>query len=212
MAEAKKLPEISISDGPIVNYAKRMVELRTEIASLKDKEDQACNSIKAEAETLRKFEANKVKGRSFIGLIRIVDKDTPPVRCEFRMAKNSALALTEESKLTALFGASRPLLFGRDKVITEITNPSALIKELELQGKNPWDYLNLTVKPELDRAIADSKNVIAQEAFLPKKGFLETLNDIASTLKDEAVTFAKQYLDSVLTPVVSMTKAKGESK
>jgi hypothetical protein len=207
MSEArKKLPEISVSTGPIVEQAKKMAGYRVQIAALQEKEDEANDRVKLAAIGIRESEA---ESKNFIGLIRIIPTDTPPLRCEFRIAKNSALDVSEEPKLDALFGAQRPLLFGREKVINEITDPSALIEELKLQGKNPWDYLDLKVKPGLDRAVADSKNVIAGEAFMPKKNFLETLNDIAGRLGTEALTYVKEYLSSVLSPVVAMTKVKG---
>ena len=210
MSEKRKsLPEISVSEGSIVNYAKRMAGLRAQIATLQEQEDQASGNIRTEAEVLRQAE---VKNNNFIGLIRIVDNSLAPVRCEFRITKNGALAIDDEKKLDGLFGASRPLLFGKEKVITEITDPTALIEEIKARGQNPWDYLNVSVKTGLDRALADSKHVVSQEAFLPKQGFLSTMNDIAPTMKPEGLSWVKEYLKTVLAAVVSMTKAKGDSK
>ena len=212
MPSQKKLPEISVSHGAIVQHAREMAGIRGQIAVLESQEKAACQKIKDSAESVRKARLEGKEDPRFVGLIRIVADDVAPVRCEFKLAKNTALKLSEEKKLNDLYGAARPLLFGREKVITEITDPGALIEELKAQGKNPWDYLNLTVKPELVRAVADSKHVIAQEAFLPKKGFLETLNDIEGTMKPEALDYTKEYLNNVLTSSVNMTKASGEEK
>lgn len=214
MAEKKKLPEMTVSTGSILDHAKKMVEIRTQIAVLKEKEEQECVAIKVDAEALREDEANKGKDyRSFIGLIRVVDESTPPVRVEFRMASYSALPIEEEPKLNALFGTSRPLLFGRHKTITEITNPNGLIEEIKARGQNPWDYLDLRVKPEMDRALADSTSVIAKEQILPKSGFLDTLNDLDgignAAMKEDAIAYTKLYLKAVLMPVVSVPKARG---
>jgi hypothetical protein len=208
MADKKKpLPEVSVSEGAIVGHAKEMANYRAQIADLQEKEDQVCGRIKTDAESLRQAE---LKRNNFVGLIRIVDDSMAPVRCEFRINKNGAFAVEDESKLDGLFGASRPLLFGKEKVITEITDPSALIEEIKARGQNPWDYLNISVKTGLDRALADSSHVISQEAFLPKTGFLATMNDIASTMKPESLSFVKEYLTKVLSAIVSMTKAKGD--
>jgi len=205
----KKLPEISVSDGQIVQAAKEMSQCRARIATLEEQQSKAESRIKDNADAVRHSEQNK---NNYIGLIRVVDESIQPTRVEFRIGKSSALALSEEKKLDGLFGAKRPLLFERDKVITQITDPGALIDELKARGNNPWDYLDIKVKPGLDRALADSKNVIVDEAFLPKKGFLETLNDMVGTLKAEAVTYVREYLDRVLSTHVVMTKAKGDKK
>jgi len=209
MAETKRLPEISVLEGPIVQSARAMSDYRAQIASLQEKEDQEEQQIKAEAVSIRLAEQ---KRNNFIGLVRVVDSETPPVRAEFRMSKSSALALSEETKLNAMFGAKRPLLFEREKVITQILDPNALIEEIKARGQNPWDYLSISVKSGLDRALADSKSVIVDEAFLPKKGFLETMNDVVDTLKADAVAYVKDYLNRVLSPIVNMPRAKGEKK
>jgi hypothetical protein len=148
-----------------------MADIRAKIAVLKTQEETACQKIKAAAEPMRQARIDGDDDPRFVGMIRIVANGLTPVRCEFKLTKNTALELTEEKRLTEMYGASRPLLFGREKIITEITDPGALIAELQAQGKNPWDYLNLSVKPELVRVVADSKNVssggVPSEAGVP---------------------------------------------
>jgi len=113
MPDKKKLPEISVSSGPIVQHAREMADIRAKIAVLKTQEETACQKIKAAAEPMRQARIDGDDDPRFVGMIRIVANGLTPVRCEFKLTKNTALELTEEKRLTEMYGASRPLLFGR---------------------------------------------------------------------------------------------------
>jgi len=206
MAKAKvsKLPGINIDSGPMITNAKDLVSTRSNIANLQTKEKRIKTDLSDDAETLRKEQVDQGK---FIGLIRLTNTELPPIRVEFRQT-NGALDVSEEKILDRLFGASRPLLFEKEKIITQITDPEKVIVDLTNSGKNPWDYLELAVKGGMDRTVADSTNsVVSAEALLPKKGFLATLNDIVGTLGKEAIEYAKEYLEKTLKPsVVAGTK------
>jgi hypothetical protein len=85
----------------------------------------------------------------------------------------------------------------------------ALILELTAQGKNPFDFLDISVKKDMDVVLADSKNVATSEAILPKKDFLCTLQDVKASLSVDAKAFTKYYLDEALKPrVILGTKGK----
>ena len=199
------LPEVSVNSGAIVESAGKAVEVRSKIADLSTEEKELRTFIEDASKEVRAEE--QLKG-NYIGLIRITGKELPPVRVEFRI-NNGALNVNEEDTLNTLYGASRPLLFEREKAVTQITDPDALIKELVALGKNPWDYLDIKVKSGLDRAVTDFPSVVSVEAFLPKKGFLATLNEILHTLSDDAKAYTGKYLDKVLNPTVVIgTKGK----
>ena len=162
-------------------------------------EKAATGVIATLAEEIRQTEVTK---DHYVGIIRVTGDDMAPTRIEMRMEKG-ALAVDEGSKkLDTLFGGSRPLLFTKDKVVNEITNPAALVAELIAQGKNPWDFLNISVKSGLDLAVAESPNVVAAEAYVPKAEFLNTVEDIKHTLSANAKTFLKVYLETALKPRV----------
>ena len=192
------LPEMNVSTGLLADLASKLVHVRSDIAGLQTFEKDHKKGIEDEAKNVRTVE--EAKG-SFIGLIKIMTEGATPVQVQFKI-QNGALALSDEANLDNLFGAARPLLFERDHAVTEVVDPGALIDELKSSGKNPWDYLNVSVKPGLDRAVCQSPSVVATEAFLPKKGFLNTLNEIAHTLKAEAKDYIQTYLGKCLKPTV----------
>jgi hypothetical protein len=205
MAQAKKkpLPEINIDSGVLVDEARKAIHARSEKAQAETEEKDAKKKMAEEAEKIRAKCLEDSEG--YIGLIRVTSKtqEIPPTRVEFRMS-NGALDINEKGKLDEMFGASRPLLFGREKVITEILDPDKLIEQMKAAGKNPWDFLTLSVKSNMDRVVDDAadKTVVSQEAYLPKSGFLATLDDIAHTLADKAKEYVKAYLAKTLKPSV----------
>jgi hypothetical protein len=194
------LPEMNVDSGRLFELARDLVATHADLATIETSEKKQKQEIVQVASATRTSEESK---GSYIGLIRIVLGDSAPVQVQFKI-QNGALDVTEEANLDGLFGPGRPLLFERDHVVTEIVDPAALIDELKQQGKNPWDYLDVKVKPDLDRAVYQSKHVVAAEAFLPKKGFLAKLNEIGHTLSDEAKAYITTYLEKCLRPVVSV--------
>ena len=213
MAKKESLPELIVSTGDIVLKAQDALLARSKASEAVAEEDHAKDRVKTEAVVLRINETDK---SNYIGLIRIITgQDVPSVRVEFRI-NNGALDVGEEAKLDTLFGVSKPELFERAKVITEITAPDALVKDLKAWGLNPWDYLELRVKDEAG-LIAQQQNgnllccFNTAEAILPKKGFLTRLNEIATTLSKGAKDYINVYLDNVLKPTVVLgtkTEAK----
>jgi hypothetical protein len=102
LPDKKKLPEISVSSGPIVQHAREMADIRAKIAVLKTQEETACQKIKAAAEPMRQARIDGDDDPRFVGMIRIVANGLTPVRCEFKLTKNTALELTEEKRLTPI--------------------------------------------------------------------------------------------------------------
>jgi hypothetical protein len=198
-------PEINVDKGVIVGFAKEALEARAEAAEYTTIEKQNSELIAKHSEILRQEE---IARDQYIGIIRITAENQAPVRVEFRM-ENCALDVSEEANLNAIYGAQRPVIFQREKIVNEIIDPLALVQELVDAGKNPFDYLDLSVRKGMDHVIVESKNVTSGEAFLPKEGFLGKLNEIKHTMSPEAKEYTKNYLQGAIKPrVVLGTKGK----
>jgi hypothetical protein len=207
MATKKKgLPEITVSapdHSNIVRKAKEALAFRSQLADLTAKEAESKEAVANLAKIIRI--AEEADQNNYIGLIRITDPDMTPCQVQFKMS-GGALALEEEDTLNAHFGAGRPLLFEKDMVVTGVINPDALIAEIRARGQNPWDVLEIKVKKNLDQMVATSEHVTKEEAYLPKEGFLATLNEIKHTLGDKAKEYVTRYLIQVLKPTVDLGK------
>jgi hypothetical protein len=198
-------PEKNINSGEMVTLAQKALEARAKAAEYTTVEKATSEEISKKAEHERREEIGR---GNYLGIIRITGENQSPVRVEFRL-ENGALNVSEEANLDALYMGSRPVLFKREKIVTEITNPLTLIQELIAKGKNPFDYLELKVRDGMDHALVESKNVTSAEAFLPTEGFLSTIDGIKGSMSEEAKTFTKNYLEGALKPrVVLGTKGK----
>jgi hypothetical protein len=195
------LPEINIGEGLIVLKAKEACDAHSQVGVLETLIKTCKEVISSEAEGLRKSEENS---GNYIGLVRITGTDLPPVRVEFRTGSNSALDLDQESTLDELFGPARPLIFARSKVITGVVDPMTLVQQLKDSGKNPWDYLTVSVKPGMDEIVASvsSDAVTVQEVFLPREGWIAKLNELAVVLTNQAKRYISEYMEKVLKPSV----------
>jgi hypothetical protein len=199
------VPEKSINSGELVELAMKALTFRSQAAEATTKEKETTEEIAKKAEHERREE---VKRNNYIGMIRVTGDKQTPIRIEFRLEKG-ALDVAEETNLDALYKGSRPVLFKREKIVTEILDPLALIQELTADGKNPFDFLELKVREGMDHAIIESKNVTTAEAFLPTPEFLTTIEGIKGSLSDDAKTFTQNYLEGALKPrVVLGTKGK----
>ena len=207
MAE-KKLPEINIAEGQIITEATELVQTRAAKAILETKEKILKASIEVQAAAVRDEKMDKGE---IVGLIRLTTEQMP-VQVQFKIdSKKAALDLSEEENLDDIFKGARPLLFGKDKVVTEITDPEELLKAMRDSGRNPWDFLKLTVKENMDEVVASYPHVTSNDTFMPKIGFLATLHDIWRTLSIEAIEYMKTYVKEVIKPsVVVGSQGKGK--
>ena len=161
-------PEINLNSGVIVDAAKAAIAIKGEIADLETNLKTHTVTVAAEAVAARNKELDA--GR-FVGLVRVTGEEMPACRVEMRTNGSSALSIEQEDDLNELFGPSRPLVFHKTKVVTEILDPAKLIADLVAAGKNPWDHLKLSVKGEQDEVIASCSDAcVVQEAFMPPKG------------------------------------------
>lgn len=194
----KALPEHNIDSGDIVDIAKSLVETRSKIAELQTREKQQKKELAEKSDEIRESEE---ENGNYIGIVRITGGDMPPVRVEFRI-QNGALDTSQEQQLDELFKAARPQLWGREKLVTAVADPAKLVQDLTEQGRNPWDYLEISVKKGMDRVVSEwSDAVVAQEALVPREGFLATLTDLVNVISDNARKFLKEYLVSALKTV-----------
>jgi len=205
--QSKPLPESNLNTDKAQTLVKDICENHKQIAVLNNDLKESKTDFSKICEEYREKEAEK---NEFTGIIRVTSNEGDTVRCEFRMNGNSALDISQGNDLNKLFGSSRSILFQKTEVVTTITEPEKLIKEL---GPDAFDYLELRVKDGADGVvIAKSPDtVITEEAFLPKKEFLSNLKEIMGTLKDDAKSFLKIYLKQALKPFV-VVGGKGTSK
>lgn len=207
MAE-KKLPEINVGEGQIVTDAITLVQTRAEKAQLETKEKGLIASVATQATTIRdtRLDAGEV-----VGLIRITSEQAP-IQVQFKVdSKKAALDVSEGKTLDDLFGGARPLLFGKDQIVTEIVDPEALMTAMRESGRNPWDFLQVSVKTGQDGVVAQYSQAVSNEAYMPKTGFLATLHDIWHTLSAEATEYVKTYVKTVIkASVVVGSQGKGK--
>jgi hypothetical protein len=158
-----------------------------------------------EADAIREDQFNKGE---FVGVIKVISDDIPATRVEFRR-NNGALDINEMATLDKVFGGLRPQLFEKAKVVRDIITPQALIDGMRKAGLNPWDYLEIKTKTNMDDIVSQYPGCTTDEAILPKKGLLARLKENATILSDEAKSWIKVYLDKALktTPVLG-TKGK----
>ena len=119
---------------------------------------------------------------------------------------DGALDLDEAETLQQLFGPSLNLFFERDIAIANIHDPGGLVKEIQDRGQDPWTLLQVSVRKNMDRAIAHSPYATTVEAFLPLDGFLATYNEVSKSLSEEAKGYVAQYLAAVLQGAVDLGK------
>jgi hypothetical protein len=209
MSKTKTKPEVSIDKehpdfAGLVDRAKQASDIRIRLAGLQTEEKKAKKYIEIDAKTVRESELKK---GNYVGLIRVIDDSLPPVRIEFRN-NGKCLDVGQEQELDRLFGASRPLIFKREKVVTDILDPEKVIADLKAAGKNPWDFIKIDIKDNQDSVVAENTDgVKSDEGFVGQKDMLSTLNNIGDTLTQEAQDFIKEYLEHTLdTKVVLGTK------
>ena len=202
----KSLPEITITANQnpnLIAKAKEALRLRAQIADLEVQEKTLKQEIADEANRLRKIE--ETNNKNYVGLVKMVDGDQQASQVQFKiMAALVALGTDQEATLDALYGSGRTHLFGKHVEVKVLRDPLALIKELQDQGKNPLDLLDVKIKPGLDRAFIGSPNVTFEEFFLPCEGFLAISNEISASWGPETKKYHGKYLDTVLKPNVSL--------
>lgn len=203
MPTTESLPELQTEQQDLKVDARELFSVRKQIASLQEREKAIKKQIVSKASILR---VEKTASKEFIGMVRIVGDGVPACRVDFKMG-TCPIDVDQEGTLDSMYGASRPLLFSREKRVTDIINPAQVILDLENSGKNPWDYLEMRVKNNMDTIVSDSSTeVITSEAFLPVKGFLAKLNGVAQGLKDSTIEYTKGLLESALKPAVVASK------
>ena len=208
MAEKNSLPEINIGEGAMVEKAAELVKVKTELAQLETREKQLRKDLADIATGFRDGKLDQAEPE-IIGMIRVTNEEAP-VRVEFRVdRKKAVLAIEDEDNLNDLFGSARPLLFGVDTIVNEITDPEGLITAMQATNRNPWDFLALSVKSGMDTIVAEYPQAVSNKAYMPKKGFLGILKDIWHTLGAEAKGYAKTYIKHATKASVNgLTKGK----
>jgi len=209
---ANALPECIVNTDPIVSTAREALSARASKAQYELTEKTAKERLAALASDLRIEQANI---DNYIGIVRVVQpegtEEMPPVRIEFKMAiKDSALRVTELDTLNELFGALRPQLWEATKIVTDIHSPQALYDSLKASGMNPFDFLTVTVKENMDNIVAQHPGVTAVESLVPKTGFLARVQEFGKGLAEDAKYYIRRYLGRALSSAVTLG-SKGKS-
>ena len=202
------LPEHTITDeeDSLSKYALSALEARERVNESATDEKEQKNLIAKGASTLR---TNMAANDKIIGKIVISPPDQAAVRVEFRV-NNGSLDINEMDKLDKLFEGARPELFEKAEIVDKITNPDDLIIALTKAGLNPWDYLDINVKKNMDKIIIDKGIGITKAvAILPKRGLLAALPSLINRFSEEAKIYIREYLKQALKPTVVLgTKVK----
>lgn len=202
------LPEhiISRESEVLAKQAKNALNEREQVNYHTGEEKEWKEKIAVNSRALREI---LIDGDEIIGKITIAPPNQTAVRVEFRI-NNGSMDMDELENLDKLFEAARPELFEKAEIVESIADPSALIEALRNEGLDPWDYLNLTVKKNMDKIIIDKgAGINTADAVLPRQGFMAKLPDLWKRFSEEAKIYTKKYLTLALEPVVVLgTKAK----
>lgn len=210
MSKKTTLPEHIVKDENKVlsKQAKNALDEREKVnyhtSEEKEWKEKMATNSKALRETL-------IDGDEIIGKVTIAPPNQTAVRVEFRI-NNGSMDIDEMDNLNKLFEAARPELFEKVEIVESIVNPTELIEALIDESLNPWDYLNITVKKNMDKIIIDKgKGILKAEAILPRQGFIATVKELWGRFSEEAKIYTKKYLKLALEPVVVLgTKAKAK--
>ena len=203
MAE-KKLPEINIGSGQIVDDAAELVKVRAKIAELETQAKALTEKVAGQATAIRD---DKLANGEVVGLIRITD-ERAPIQAQFKVSTKEAEKHTED--YDKIYGPARPLLYGPSTIITGFPDPEGLIADLWADNRNPFDFLDLVPKKGSEEILSGYEKALSDTRMLPKTGFLATAKDVWATLTTEAKIHLTRFIKDVCKPtVMAGTKGNG---
>lgn len=204
------LPEhiVSKETETLAKEAKSALQEREKVNLHSGKEKEWKEKIAVHSKALREI---LIDGDEIIGKITIAPPDQTAIRIEFRI-NNGSMETDEMDNLDKLFEAARPELFERAEIVESIQDPTALIEALTNEGLNPWDYLDISVKKNMDKIVIDKgTGIFTAEAILPRQPFIAKVKELWGRFSEEAKIYTKKYLELALEPVVVLgTKAKAK--
>lgn len=214
----KKAPEVSVTEGAIIEHAIAWQKCRALKAKIDAREKVAQEGIITEASTLRD---SKLENREIIGIVRAVPEEQTPVITNFQCkSKESGITLEDAEAVRPLFNGAFDELFQEDTVVTGVDKPEQLIDAMREDGRQPFDFLELVPKKGMDHIVAEyGEYVSADTAYVPVEGFLATLNDFIRSIPDEALEAVLnkdgdtkenlfQYIQRVFRPVVKSSSTR----
>jgi hypothetical protein len=171
-----------------------------------------------------------VDEKVFLSLVRVAN-ESAPVRVEFRTGKASAQDIVQkddagnvvvedmEVYLKELMGGVYSQVFERRTVISRVADPRKLYAALANSGKDPWDFLSVSVRDGTDAIVIQAlKEHNAQDAvaisdtILPVKDWLENLTLVAKALTDKALTFMREFVVGATAPSIVLASKSKASK
>jgi len=208
MSKKKTLPEhiVKLETEVLAVQAKNALNEREEVNLHTSEEKEWKQKIAAHSEALRQI---LLDGDEIIGKVTIAPPNQVAVRVEFRI-NNGSMDVDEMDNLDKLFKTARSELFEKVEIVESVTDPTELIETLTDEGLNPWDYLEIKVKKNMDKIVIDKgKGVFTAKAILPRQGFIATVKELWGRLSKEAKIYTEKYLELALEPAVVLgTKSK----
>lgn len=199
--KTKALPEKSLNSGEIAQKAAELAGVHSKLAELQTEEKNLKKALAELCDTDRREELDK---NNYIGLYRVTGENVSPTRVEFRLESRGktdkrAINTDQEQALADLFGNNRLVLFEKCHAISEITDPIKVIQDLDVKGIDPKAVLEITIKEGHEKTVIDATDAVTgHEAFLPRRGFLSTLNDIKAQISGRARHWLDLYLNATL--------------
>lgn len=203
--KVEPLPEKSLNSGQAAEVAAKLAEVHGKLAEFQTEEKNLKEQLAALIDTDRRAELNR---NNYVGLYRITPEGVAPTRVEFRLESRGkvdkrAIAVDQEQLLTNMFGANKAVLFEKCCAISEVTDPVKVIQDLVAKGLSPNSVLEITIKEGHEKTVSEATDaVVAHQAFLPRRGFLSTLNDIKAQIIDQTRNWINQYLNATLSKKV----------
>jgi len=204
---ANALPEMTVSTAEFTDIARTGLSARSDKAEAEAREDLAKKNLVIHAGTLREAETLK---DHYVGIVRVVKAETDtedlsPVGIQFKLsATKSSLKPEDMQVLDELFGAVRPQMWEKATIVTEITDPMAVITQLQKAGIDPKTVLNFSVKEGMDAMVSQYNGLTAVNAVVPKAGILARADETGKTWTPEAKEYFRAYLKAGLTPAVTL--------
>lgn len=195
MPTVSKVPAIEVLDEIVLSQADAVIKLKVKADRIEKEEKEAKTELFPLVENLRE---KHVAEERYYGYYNMTT-NSGSIRCEYRIAKG-CIDSEQAKDIDKLFGSRQYMLFERQKVVTTITDPMKLIKDL---GPEAWQHLELTIKEDHDAIVIERSGAVSyKEEVVPRKDFTQQFSSLALMLTDEAKNWVKSRLKSFFKPIL----------
>jgi hypothetical protein len=209
---AKKLPEVVISDGQLVDDAAEFIRLKAEQARIDKQISDLTATMRTQAISFRDTQLDQGE---VVGLIKIIKDDQPSVQVQFRIDSSKAeLDIADAPEIDDLFKDGAEVLFGTSTILGGLKSSlegekagsveEGLLSAMKADNRNPWDFLKLVPKDCFTSICTQYPQVRVSKRVMPKDGFLANLKSLWKVLCPEAIEYVKEYVKGAIFPSVSI--------